>query len=309
MTGSSPGAPHFPPRAALFLAVLAISTGAIFARRAAAADPAVVALWRCALATAVCALFGRGRVLGAWTRLSGRDRALALAGGVLLGLHFQTWIASLALTSIASSVVLVSTTPLWVALLAPWLSQDVLPRNMGRALVLCFAGLVAIGGADLAAGAGSPNAWAGDGLALLGALCAALYLLVSRHLRAHLELLPELVLIYGAATLWLLGVCALRDLPLAGYDRSTTLALVGLAAIPQLVGHSTFHWALRWVSAPLVALAVLGEPVLASALGYLFEGERVGLATWVGGGLLLAGIATAVRGEHRARPAPGGDAH
>ncbi len=287
---------------ALALGVLAISTGAVLARRAGEAPATVIAFWRCALSAGLLAVLlllkgDPGLVLREITRVRPRDRWLFIAAGACLGLHFQTWIASLELTTIASSTVLVSTTPVWVAIgTSPLVNRSApaLPRGTYLALAVCLAGSAAIGWGDFAL---SGRALAGDALALVGAVAAALYLLAGRHLRQTVALAPYLTIVYGIASLWLLVACVLGNASLWGYRTDTVLALACLAIFPQLLGHSTLNWALRWTSARLVAVAALGEPILASIWGALFEGEIPGPTTWLGGSLLLAGIYLTIRAE------------
>ena len=72
-----------------------------------------------------------------------------------------------------------------------------------------------------------------------------------------------------------------------------------LAFIPQLVGHTSFNWAVRWVSPTLVALVILAEPVGSSVLGYLVFGEVPGSLVLAGAAVLLLGVAGAVWDEGR----------
>lgn len=294
-------------QAALLVAVLAMSTAAVLARRAGEAPATVIAFWRCALAASVLApamLFGarRSEYRRELTALTRTERALLAAAGVSLGLHFQTWISSLEYTTIASSSVLVSTTPVWVALGAAMLAgqaRDPLPRGAALALGICVLGSITIGWGDFGL---SRRALGGDALALAGALFAALYLLAGRRLRGKVSLAPYLTAVYGVAALWLLASCALEALPILGYRRTTGLAILAIALVPQLIGHSTFNWALRWTSARLVAVAALGEPIFSTLWGFLLEREVPGVSTWIGGALLLLGIYLALRAERPREP-------
>jgi drug/metabolite transporter (DMT)-like permease len=299
LIGAAPASPRPRALAGLSLGVLAVSWGAILARLAEA--PALsVAAWRMLLAGVPAALFAlaaRRRELAALDR---RSRRLLLGAGAALALHFATWIASLRLTSVASSVALVSTQPVWVALLSRPLLGERVGRRAALGIGLAVAGALVVAGADLSAG---EAALRGDALALAGALGAALYFLAGRRVRARLSLGAYVGVVYPAAALALLALAAGAGAPLAGFAGSTWAALLGLALVPQLLGHSLLNWSLRWLSAPFVAVAVLAEPVLATLLAVPVLGERPGAWQAAGGALTLAGVFLAA-GEEARRTAP-----
>ncbi|TVP74933.1 MAG: DMT family transporter [Gemmatimonadales bacterium] len=285
-----------PPVLVLGLAVVAFSWAAPLVRFT-TAPASAIALWRLVLATAVLVLLLSVRS-GGWRpllRLPRRDLALGLLAGVLLALHFWSWIASIQYTSVASSVLLVSTQPLFVALLSGLLlGERPAPREWAGILVAA-AGAGWIGWSD-ATGVGG-MALRGDLLAVLGALLAALYFIVGRSVRRRLDLVSWVTLVYGAAALVLVVVVSLQpDVSLVrGYSRTDWLVFVGLAAGPMLVGHTGVNYALRYVRAYLANLAVLGEPVGATLIAWVLPAiaERPSGATLGGGALILAGVALA----------------
>jgi drug/metabolite transporter (DMT)-like permease len=293
--GGAAAGPPFPPALALVSGVLAVSTGAIFARLAEA--PALVtAAYRVGLATLLWLPLGGPRLLPELRRLPRRDIALALLAGVFLAAHFGTWISSLDYTSVATSVVLVNTNPLWVALLTPLVTRERISRLAAASIGISVAGGVVIGAGDLALG--GPALW-GDALALAGSLCAAAYLLLGRRVRRGVSLGTYVLLCYGAAAavLWLLvGMAAL---PVTGFSRQTWLAFAGMAVVSQLVGHTSYNWALKWLPTSYVAVGLLGEPVGATLLAYLLFDETLTAAKWAGGLMILAGIYLAARAEGR----------
>lgn len=265
------------------------------------ASPLAKAAWRTTLATLLLLPFAARSLRPALRALQPRERALLAASGLALALHFAAWIASLDLTSVASSLVLVCTSPLWAALLSPWLTGErVRPREwLGIALLL--AGVAVIGGADFRVGGG---AWLGDLLALGGAVAVAVYLLLSRRLQRRVPALAFLCFAYGGAAGWLLLGCLAAGLPLAGFGGQTTLALLGLALVPQLLGHSGYNLALRWLPASTVAIASLGEPVLGSLLAWWLLGVVPPAATVAGGAIILAGIVIGLSGRRAVATAP-----
>jgi drug/metabolite transporter (DMT)-like permease len=278
--------PPFNPLLALALGAMAISTGAIFARLA-EAPPLVIAAYRVGLATVLLAPFAFLRHRQALQRLTWPDLRLALLSGAFLAGHFATWISSLNYTSVANSVVLVNTNPIWVGLLTPLVTGDRVARATVVGIGVSVAGGLVIGAGDLAGGGG---ALVGDALALAGSLCAAAYILIGRNLRRRLSLVSYILLCYGSAAVFLwLAVLGLR-LPVAGFSGGTWAAFWGMAIVAQLVGHTSFNWALRWFSAGAIAVALLGEPIGATILAYLIFGEGLTVSKVVGGGMILAAI-------------------
>ncbi len=219
--------------------------------------------------------------------LTGGDLRYALLGGVCLALHFIFWISSLEFTSVASSVVLVTTNPIFVALGSRFLLKESVPVGLIIGIAISLMGGVLIGYGDFLAG---PNVLLGDGLALLGAVMASAYLLVGRRLRAHTDLLTYVFLVYSAAAIVLLATALLFRQPLVGFPHETYLWLVLLAIGPQLIGHTSFNWALKHLPASTVAVIILGEPVGSTVLAYFLLGEPVTALKAVGGILILAGI-------------------
>lgn len=286
---------RFTPLLVLLLGVVGISTGSIFARYA-DASPIVISFYRVSIAAAAMlpmVLLKHRDELRALTR---KDLLWAMLAGVFLALHFATWITSLFFTTIASSVVIVETIPIWTALLSPFVSKDKVSRLTWCGIGLSFAGVLVISTGDFALGG---RALTGDLLALAGAWFATLYFLTGRVVRARVSLPTYTCLCYAAAAMILLAVIAVMGLPLSGYPKTTWAAFAAMALISQIMGHSSYNWALRYVSASLVAVALLGEPIGATILAWLLFGETLTMAKLVGAALILTGIVVAVRGERR----------
>ena len=295
--------PQASPSAApvLALGVAAVSTGALFAR-AAQAPALALSFWRCAIAGALLLVWAAPRLRAELARLTLRERWLAVFAGAFLALHFASWITSLEHTTVASSVLLVNTGPIWVGLLSPLVTTDRLSRGAKWGIAVSFLGSALVGGGDLALGR---EALWGDLLAVLGALAASAYLLVGRRLRAKLSLGVYTGTVYGVAALLLAPAGLLQGAPLVGFSDATWGWILGLALVPQLIGHTSANWALRHASAALVAVSLLGEPILAGLWARIFLGEAPPLAFFAGAPLILAGILLAARGERRAAPSKG----
>ena len=299
-----------PVVAVLALAVLAASFSSIFIRFAQSeASSLVISAYRLAIATLLLSPILLFRYRGE-VRSLGRDNIrLSLVAGIFLALHFGTWITSLEYTSVASSVVLVQTTPLMVAALSPLLLGEQISRFLLVGLLIATLGSLIVGISD-ACGAGGclpldelfrGNAIRGDLLALAGAAAGAGYVIVGRRVRRSVSLVPYIGIVYGAAAVMLLIASLFEGAPFFGFEPTTYVWLVLLAVFPQLVAHTSYNWALGYVAAAVVSLALLAEPVASGILAQLILDETPTTLRLVGGGLILTGIGL---GTFRAKSTP-----
>lgn len=266
--------------------LIAVSFASIFIRWA-DAPPLSIAAYRLTIASLILAPLAWFRARDELRSLTRRDVLLAFLSGAFLGFHFAFWISSLDYTSVASSVVFVSTSPLFVGLASHFFTRDRLTNRMAVGIAVATVGGMIIGYGDI--GIGPSELW-GDFLALLGAIMVAGYLLIGRSLRPKLSLLAYVSLTYSAAAIELLIIAAVTRQPFTGFTPNTYLMFVLLAVVPQLVGHSSFNWALRFLSATYVAVITLGEPVGSTILAWLLLEEVPTVLKVVGGALILFGI-------------------
>jgi drug/metabolite transporter (DMT)-like permease len=267
------------------VAIVAVSFGAILIRLVKDVPVLSIAAWRLGVSFLLLIPFSwRTPPLKTMSR---RDSLLSVASGVFLTLHFILWISSLRYTSVASSVVLVSTNPIFVALGVRFIFKESLSRTLVVATLLSVAGAALIGWGDFRI---SGTAFSGDLLALGGAVMASGYFLIGRRVRQRVPLSTYILTTYGTAAILLLGVALATHQQLIGFPKLTYLYLVLLAVGPQLIGHSTFNWALKYLSASTVAILILGEPVVSTLLAYLILGEGVTLLKMIGAGVILSGI-------------------
>lgn len=288
------------PYAVLAAGVLVVSSASILIRFAQSLGvPSLsLAAWRLTLAALILTPFVLARSRDELARLAPRDVGLALLSGAFLAVHFATWIASLAYTSVAASTVLVTTNPIWIAA-ASWLLFRERPgTGLVTGIILAILGSVAIFAASGAHAVGE-NPALGDTLALIGSIMVSGYLLIGRSLRRRLSLLAYIWLVYGAAAGVLLLAVLATGGPMLGFAMAAYVLLLALAVGPQLGGHTAFNWALRYLSPAFVAIAILGEPVGAALLAFLILGERVSPLELTGFVLLLVGIYCAARAERR----------
>ncbi len=296
--------PRISPLLVFFFGVLGVSSSSILARLAQgqAVPSLVIAAWRLTFATLILLPMALTRRRQELTSLTRNDWLLALLSGFMLALHFATWISSLAYTSVASSTVLVSTSPLWVGLAAPFLLGESLTRRLKIGIALAMMGSVLIGVADVVAvGNGrfqfsltqfsnQPNPLLGNGLALFGAVTAAFYLIIGRRLRLKMSLLSYITVVYGSAALFLLLAVLVSQYHLVGYPALAYLIMLLMAIFPQLVGHSAYNYGLGYLTAAYVSIAVIAEPIGATLLALVIFGEAPNLLTILGSILLLFGI-------------------
>lgn len=287
---------------AIIVALLAVSTASIFIRFAQQGAPSlVIAALRLVFATVLLAPIALTRHHVELKALTHSEVLLALVSGIFLTAHFATWISSLEYTSIANSVVLVTTGPLWVALLAPIFLKEHLTRAAIVGVALALLGGTIIGLSDACvidngikcAALGDSlhgRAMWGNFLALAGAWSVSIYLIVGRKLRAKMPLIPYIFVVYGFAAIGLIIVMFVAGESPLGYTSITYSWIFLLAAIPQLIGHSTYNWALRYLPVSFVAVISLGEPIGSAILAFFIFKEAPTGATFLGGALILLGI-------------------
>jgi drug/metabolite transporter (DMT)-like permease len=274
--------------------------------RLSAAHPIAIATWRLGFSLLIIAGFLVGT--GSWRQWRGvsrRDLAIAGGAGVMLALHFWSWNASLALTTVAASVVLVNLQPAIVAAASALWLREAPSRGQWIGIALAMIGALVVAAPDVLAGgtALGGRALLGDLLAVLGAVTAAAYYLAGRRLRVRLDLWAYVGLVYGACFLTLLLLALALGVPLLPQPPREIAIFAALALGPMMLGHTGMNWALRYLPAYAVNLTVLGEPVGATILAALIPGigEIPTPVTILGGVLILVGVFVTLR-----RPAAAG---
>jgi drug/metabolite transporter (DMT)-like permease len=301
--------PTWRPYTILVIGLLATSFAAIFIRLAQEdqAPSLVLAAARLCVASVALTPLVLRRYRHELSALTMSDLKWALVSGVVLGLHFATWISSLEYTAVVNSVTLVDTNPLWVALLAPLF----LGEKPGRWAVIGLC--LALGGGVLVAmsgGAGKPPTrpapLLGDGLALVGAFMAAVYFLIGRRLRARLGVIVYVWLVYSVAAVILVLAVMMSGQQVAGLPGQAYLWMLLMGLVPQLIGHSSFNYALGYLPAAYVSLITLGEPIGSGLLAIMFLHEWPVVLQLLGSVLILVGIGTASKEEEVGAAEPAG---
>lgn len=287
--------------ALLALGIVSIAFASILIR-AADAPALSVAFYRNLGAAAILLPIALVRHPDQFRSLSRREWGTALLAGALLAVHFGSWVPSLALTTVAASTVLVDTQPVWVTIVERAMGV----RVPGRAVVgiaLAVLGAVLISGGDFAV---SGKAVVGDLLAVLGAVAGAGYIVAGRRLRQVVSLTTYTGIVYSTCAALLAGAVAVSGSPFTGFTGRQWWLLALMTLIPQFGGHTVFNYLLGHLEAGTVAIAVAGEPVVASVLAFLFFDEVPGWAAVAGGIAILAGIWVVIRAQGRARTGPAG---
>lgn len=288
-----------PATLVLVLALIGISFAGPLVRLS-TAHPLTIAIWRLTFSLVIISVFliGSGS-WRQWKKLDRRGVAIAIGAGAMLALHFWTWNASIGLTTVAASVVLVNLQPAIVAVLSVvWLREPPNRRQwLGIAIAMTGALVIALPDFTTSGSVFTSRALLGDLLAFLGAITAAIYFVIGRRLRATLDLWPYVSLVYGSCLVVLIGLALAVGAPVMGQPPRELMIFAALAIGPMLFGHTGLNWALRYLPAYVVNLTLLGEPVGATIIAALLPGIREipTAITLAGGALILAGIYVTAR--------------
>ena len=282
--------------AVLAVGVISIASSAILVRFAQEGSPLAVASWRLVFAVLILAPFSIKSVPAQVRSFSTREHGLIVVSGIALGLHFATWIESLYLTSVASSTVLVTTSPVFLAILGFVVLGERLNRQtiLAIAIAVVGSGLIAAGdslSSDPGAGA---NPVLGNGLALAAAFLVSIYLLIGRSVRQHATWLGYVFPVYFVASLTTLAIASLRGDSLFGYSPGFYTLCLLMALIPQILGHGAFNYAVKYVPAVILGILTLAEPIVASIGAYVLFGEAPAWPALIGMVLVLLGVVMAL---------------
>jgi drug/metabolite transporter (DMT)-like permease len=288
----------------LILGVIAVSTAAIFIRlcqQIANLNGVGFSLFIAASRLIITAFI----ILPAWRNLrpeQGQKKAYyyALSAGCCLAFHFACWITSLSYTSIAISTTLVTTNPLWITIISRFYFQEKITKITFLGIIIALIGGLFIANQNLQITGINPNPILGNSLALIAAFFASLYLLFGRESQKYgLNIKSYIAIAYTTAALILLPLPFLFNTSYFGYPKLVYFYLILMAIIPQLIGHTSFNFAVKFISPTLVSLAILFEPIGSSFLAWLIFRENVSTAVLIGAMVLLFGVAIAILGTQK----------
>mgnify|MGYP002276994161 CR=1 FL=1 len=278
--------------AVVTVSVLAVSWSPIFIREMInnGVSPDVAAFYRMLFSVALLmpfALLNKNHRRGI-AALATRDRWITALSGAFLALHFLCWFFSIKYTSVFSATVLVNLTPVFLlAAESLWFHHRPAGKEISGVL-LALLGLVLL---SVPGGGEGGSSFTGNLLAILAAGFMGGYMLCSRSVRPKLHILPFSFLVYAVCALGIGVWVVTAGRPLAGYSLEDFALFSGSAVVCTLLGHSLFQWSLRYIRASTLSVFILGEPVGAAILAFLLYQEVLGPVSYIGGAVLLVGIA------------------
>ncbi|ELY88199.1 hypothetical protein C483_15841 [Natrialba hulunbeirensis JCM 10989] len=290
------------PYAALAFAIFAASTSAILVRWS-HAPSSVAAFYRVLFTTVIVAPIALYWYRDEFGRLSRNDLGFAIIAGIALAVHFAAWFESLNHTSVAASVTLVQTQPIFVAIGAALVLGERVNRETVIGIVIAMIGAAAMSLGDAGEAPISDATMYGNALAILGAITVAGYVLAGRSIRQRVSLFPYVTVVYTACAVTLLLLVGAQGHDIVAYPPREWLLFLGMAIGPGIFGHTIVNWVLKHLESVVVSVAWLGEPVGATLLALALLREVPDAITVVGGLIVLAGIyVTTIERERRRRP-------
>ncbi len=238
---------------------------------------------------------GRGSPVRSLDR---RSIGLLAASGAFLALHFATWNASLSYTTVASSVVLVTMHPIFVAVGSIVFLKERVPAAAFVFIVFAIFGSALLSYGDFALGS---EALLGNALAVAGAVSVAGYMLLGRFLRRRVDATVYNLVVYSVAAAILLPMAIVAGNPLSGYPLSEFVIFAALAFFCTILGHSIFNWALKYVPASSVSASILLEPIFATLMAAALFHEIPGVLAIIGGTIVVISLYLVIRLESRSR--------
>ncbi|MFX1484263.1 MAG: DMT family transporter [Promethearchaeota archaeon] len=274
----------------LILSVSMVSSASIFIRLS-ASPPLVIVFWRTLYGAIFMAFIGvpRRDFSSLKTPMVRENWHWLIAIGIMLSLHFSTWFQSLFMTTVAASVVLVDSSPIFTAILSTLILGEALKRRSWIGVVVAVTGAIILAWGDF--GGTDATALTGDMLALTGALFLALYFIGGRRFAREMPITVYTSVVYLVAALTTLGMCIFLNFNVLVFEPSEVIIFLALAIFPTVLGHSVNNYLLTKVPAYVVSSAVLGEPVGAALLAILVFSEFPSPTTVVGFFVILIGVA------------------
>jgi drug/metabolite transporter (DMT)-like permease len=271
---------------ALIIAIIAVSFSAIFIRWVDQAAPLAIAAYRLGFTTLIILPFALHQKEELFN-IERRDFLIMVAIGVVLAAHFAFWITSIEETSVASSVILVTSHPLFVGLVAHYYFKEKLSLTNAIGIITAFSGIIILSAGDW--GLGGTN-FRGDMFALVGAFAAGTYILGGRQIRKGYSLFTYCFVVYGVCTITLFTTCLFLSVELTAFPGNDWILFILMALIPGILGHTVYNWTLGYVNASVVSVSLLGEPIGSSILAVILLSELPTEYTIIGGAIVLIGI-------------------
>lgn len=288
--------PPFNPKAALVIGVVAVSTSAVLVKLAAGVPAAIIANYRLLFAVLLMLPIVLVKYRHEFRLVSKKNWILSIVAGVFLALHFILWFESLNYTSVASSVVLVTTQPIFAFLGTYLLFKERFSYGAIISMAIALFGGAIIGWGDFQL---SGMALFGDILAILGAVAVTAYFLAGQSARKHLSLITYTFIVYSVSSVTLILYNIALSNPFFGYSAEYWWIFLALAIVPTFLGHSLFNWALKWLSTSTISMGIVFEPIGASLLAYLILGEVMTWSQILGGTIVVFGLFLFIKSTSR----------
>jgi drug/metabolite transporter (DMT)-like permease len=272
--------------------IFAISSGSILIKFTTDVPAIMIATYRLIFSTIILLFILKIKGIGI-AKMNKKCWFLSALSGFFLSLHFITWITSLSYTSVASSVVLVTMNPIFVGILAFFFFKERLHIFLISGILLSVLGSIVLTLGDSGLEGlriTNEKALIGDILALTGALMASFYLLIGSKIREKIDLMSYITVVYGFSAIFLVVISLFLGLDFTGYKTSSYFYMLMLAVLPQLIGHTSFNWALKHLKSSMVAITTMGEPIGASVLAYFLLGESIKFTQFIGIALIFIAI-------------------
>ncbi|MEV9641334.1 DMT family transporter [Mammaliicoccus sciuri] len=278
--------PIIHPYIPIAIGVLTVGLSAIFVKLT-TADAGVIAFYRMFFSVVIMLPFFLQSYRKELYRLSKRDWLLSSIAGIFLAIHFILWFESLNYTSVASSTVLVTLQPIFALTGTALIFKEIISGKMLTAVIVALTGSIIISWGDFRV---SGAALFGDVLALLACGFITAYLLVGQDVRKRVSLVTYTFLVYLVSSIALFLYVITIQQPLFSYPASDWGWFFALALLPNLLGHTLFNWAIKWVSTNVISITILFEPVVASIAAYYILQESISVSQMIGGIVILTGI-------------------
>lgn len=280
----------------LLIGILSVSLSSILIKLTYDVPAIIISSYRLLIASLILVSYAKLKKISIKTKTS-RDLTIAIISGLFLSLHFITWIASIKYTSIASSVTLVATSPVFVIIISFLLfgERPSLITLIATVVAILGTALIAYSDKNIASSSQYPAPLFGDFLALLGAFAVSIYFISGSHLRKYMQTFQYITLVYSSAALFTTIFALLSSKPFTGYRTESYIYMILMAVVPQLFGHTSFNWALKHLKASAVAISVLGEPIGATILAYIFFHQTVSQLKLLGMAMVILSIAVSIK--------------
>ncbi|SEK65013.1 Threonine/homoserine efflux transporter RhtA [Paenibacillus sp. OK003] len=275
--------PH--PYMLLFISILSISISSILIKSS-ETPTSVAGMYRLFITVILMLPFVPWKSLRN-LKMNKKDWSVVLLAGLFLGLHFLFWMESLVHTSVASSMVILSLQPLFVMVGSYFIFKERANMVTILCMVTALAGSVIIAWGDIGV---SREALIGDGLSLLGTIAVSAYMLAGQKVSHKIEANVYSVIVFFLAGSVLLIYSLFNHISLTGYNTSDWMYFLLLAIIPTIFGQLLINLLLKSLGATTLSVGIIGEPVLAIILAFVFLGETISLFQFIGGMMTVLGM-------------------